>query len=183
MLAQQAGSQARCCSVWHESKGYPKQRAVSCIQWASSWSELPRLRDTGTQWGRRRGFNRHAPLYPSWDGKFKTNTASMNKLVADHGNKPITVKLGNNKRKKYFQINSLEIFNFLYTLRYGIWKGKINKKKCYLNDGKFAHYLNYVGKTCKVPDWFPVDKFDIDIAKSLIKYKKETLFRLFIKDT
>jgi topoisomerase IA-like protein len=51
--------------------------------------------------------------------------------------------------------------------------GKINKKKCYLNDGKYDHYLNYDGKNYKVPEWFPVDKFDIDIAERLIEYKKK----------
>ena len=51
--------------------------------------------------------------------------------------------------------------------------GKINKKKCYLNDGKYGHYLSYDGKNYKVPEWFPVDKFDIDIAERLIEYKKK----------
>ena len=52
--------------------------------------------------------------------------------------------------------------------------GKINKKKCYLNNGKYGHYLSYDGKNYKVPEWFPVDKFDIDIAERLIEYKKKT---------
>ena len=51
--------------------------------------------------------------------------------------------------------------------------GKINKKKCYLNNGKYGHYLNHDGKNHKVPDWFPVDKFDIDVAERLIEYKKK----------
>jgi topoisomerase IA-like protein len=42
--------------------------------------------------------------------------------------------------------------------------GKINKKKCYLNEGKYGHYLTHDGKNYKVPEWFPVEKFDIDIA-------------------
>ena len=51
--------------------------------------------------------------------------------------------------------------------------GKINKKKCYLNEGKYGHYLTHDGKNYKVPEWFPVEKFDIDIAEQLIEYKKK----------
>ena len=51
--------------------------------------------------------------------------------------------------------------------------GKINKKKVYLNNGKYGHYLNHDGKNYKVPEWFPVDKFDVDIAERLIEYKKK----------
>jgi topoisomerase IA-like protein len=51
--------------------------------------------------------------------------------------------------------------------------GKINKKKVYLNNGKYGHYLSCDGKNYKVPEWFPVDKFDIDIAERLIEYKKK----------
>ena len=51
--------------------------------------------------------------------------------------------------------------------------GKINKKKCYLNNGKYGHYLTYDAKNYKVPEWFPVDKFDIVIAERLIEYKKK----------
>ena len=51
--------------------------------------------------------------------------------------------------------------------------GKINKKKVYLNNGKYGHYLNHDGKNYKVPEWFPVDKFDVDIAERLIEYKRK----------
>ena len=51
--------------------------------------------------------------------------------------------------------------------------GKINKKKVYLNNGKYGHYLSCDGKNYKVPEWFPVDKFDIDVAERLIEYKKK----------
>ncbi len=51
--------------------------------------------------------------------------------------------------------------------------GKINKKKVYLNNGKYGHFLNHDGKNYKVPEWFPVDKFDIDVAERLIEYKKK----------
>ena len=51
--------------------------------------------------------------------------------------------------------------------------GKINKKKVYLNNGKYGYYLSCDGKNYKVPEWFPVDKFDIDVAERLIEYKKK----------
>ena len=51
--------------------------------------------------------------------------------------------------------------------------GNINKKKVYLNNGKYGHYLSCDGKNYKVPEWFPVDKFDIDVAERLIEYKKK----------
>ncbi len=51
--------------------------------------------------------------------------------------------------------------------------GKIDKKKYYLNNGKYGHYLNHDGKNYKVPEWFPPEKMDIDIAERLIEYKKK----------
>ena len=60
--------------------------------------------------------------------------------------------------------------------------GKINKKKCYLNNGKYGHYLNHDGKNYKVPEWFPVDKFDVDIAERLIEYKKK-MSELWLSDS
>ena len=39
--------------------------------------------------------------------------------------------------------------------------------------GKYGHYLTHDGKNYKVPEWFPVEKFDIDIAEQLIEYKKK----------
>ena len=49
--------------------------------------------------------------------------------------------------------------------------GKINKKKCYLNLGKYGHYLTVDSKNYKVPEWLPPEKMDIDIAERLIEYK------------
>ena len=59
---------------------------------------------------------------------------------------------------------------------------KINKKKVYLNDGKYGPYLTYETKNYKVPEWFPVDKIDIDIAERLIEYKKK-MSELFLTDS
>ena len=60
--------------------------------------------------------------------------------------------------------------------------GKINKKKCYLNNGKYGHYITYDTKNYKVPEWFPVDKMDIDVAERLIEYKKK-MSELWLDDT
>ena len=54
-----------------------------------------------------------------------------------------------------------------------IFIGKINKMKCYLNNGKYGHYLSCDGKNYKIPEWFPVDKMDIDVAERLIEYKNK----------
>ena len=60
--------------------------------------------------------------------------------------------------------------------------GKINKKKCYLNNGKYGHYITYDTKNYKVPEWFPADKMDIDVAERLIEYKKK-MSELWLDDT
>ena len=60
--------------------------------------------------------------------------------------------------------------------------GKINKKKVYLNNGKYGHYLSCDGKNYKVLEWFPVDKFDIDVAERLIEYKKK-MSEMYCDDT
>ena len=51
--------------------------------------------------------------------------------------------------------------------------GKINNKKCYINEGKYGHYLTYESKNYKIPEWFPAEKMDLNIAERLIEYKKK----------
>ncbi len=46
--------------------------------------------------------------------------------------------------------------------------GKITKKEVYLNNCEYGYYLNHDSKNYKVPEWFPVDKFNIGIAERLI---------------
>ncbi len=46
--------------------------------------------------------------------------------------------------------------------------GKINKKKCCLNEGKYGHYLNPDGKNYKVPEWLPIENMDIVTAERLL---------------
>ncbi len=43
--------------------------------------------------------------------------------------------------------------------------GKINQKKCYLNNGKYGHYITYDTKNYKVPEWFPADKWILTLRK------------------
>jgi hypothetical protein len=38
---------------------------------------------------------------------------------------------------------------------------------------KYGHCFSCDGKNYKVPEWFPLDKFDVDIAERLIEYKKK----------
>ena len=51
--------------------------------------------------------------------------------------------------------------------------GKIDNKKCYLNNGRYGFYLTHDSKNYKVPDWFPHEKMDLEIADRLIEYKKK----------
>jgi len=65
------------------------------------------------------------------------------------GTKPIIIKLGNNPNaKKCIKINSLKIFIFL-------------------------HIYIMESDNIVIGKWFPVDKFDIDVAERLIEYKKK----------
>ena len=52
--------------------------------------------------------------------------------------------------------------------------GKINKKKCYLNDGKYGFYLSYDAKNYKVPDWFPADKMAEQWMSDKVKKEEES---------
>ncbi len=44
---------------------------------------------------------------------------------------------------------------------------------CYLDNGKYGHYLNHDGKNYKVPEWLAPEKLDIETAERLIEYKKK----------
>ncbi len=43
----------------------------------------------------------------------------------------------------------------------------------YLNHGKYGPFLTYDKINCKIPEWFPPEKMDLDIAERLIEYKKK----------
>ena len=51
--------------------------------------------------------------------------------------------------------------------------GKLNKKFMYLNHGKYGPFITYDKVNYKIPEWFPHEKMDIDIAERLIEYKKK----------
>ena len=51
--------------------------------------------------------------------------------------------------------------------------GKLNKKFMYLNHGKYGPFLTYEKVNYKIPEWFPHEKMDVDIAERLIEYKKK----------
>ena len=53
--------------------------------------------------------------------------------------------------------------------------GKIDKKHVYINNGQYGYYLTYDKVNYKIPDWFPHDKMDVDIAERLIEFKKKPL--------
>ena len=57
--------------------------------------------------------------------------------------------------------------------------GKINKKHVYLNHGQYGYYLTHDKVNYKIPDWFPHEKMDVDIAERLIQYKKTTFQQWF----
>ena len=52
-----------------------------------------------------------------------------------------------------------------------IFIGKINKDKCYVNDGKYGYFLTCNKKNYKIPEWFPHEKMDLETAKFFIAYK------------
>ena len=53
--------------------------------------------------------------------------------------------------------------------------GKINKKKCYLNHGKYGHYLTFDSKNYKVPEWLPVDKWILILLNVSLNIKLKCL--------
>ena len=40
-----------------------------------------------------------------------------------------------------------------------IFIGKINKDKCYVNDGKYGYFLTCNKKNYKIPEWFLHEKW------------------------
>jgi DNA topoisomerase-1 len=54
-----------------------------------------------------------------------------------------------------------------------IFLGKIQKNGCYVNNGKYGYFLTCEKKNYKIPDWFPHEKMDLEIAERLIEYKNK----------
>ena len=53
--------------------------------------------------------------------------------------------------------------------------GKINSKKCYINEGKYGHYLTHESKNYKIPEWFPAEKWISTLLKGLLNIKRKCL--------
>jgi len=54
-----------------------------------------------------------------------------------------------------------------------IFLGKIEKKGCYVNDGKYGWFLSYNKKNYKIPEWISHEKFDLETAQKFIEYKEK----------
>ena len=54
-----------------------------------------------------------------------------------------------------------------------IFLGKIQKNKCFVNDGKYGYFLTCDKKNYKIPEWLPIEKVDLELATNYIKYKND----------
>ena len=54
-----------------------------------------------------------------------------------------------------------------------IFLGKIQKQGCYVNNGKYGHFLTCDKKNYKIPEWLNPDEVTLDMAERLIAYKKK----------
>jgi topoisomerase IA-like protein len=52
-----------------------------------------------------------------------------------------------------------------------IFLGKLHKKGCYVNDGKYGYFLTCDKKNYKIPEWFPHEAMTLEIAEKYIAYK------------
>ena len=52
-----------------------------------------------------------------------------------------------------------------------IFLGQLKKQSCYVNDGKYGYFLTYNKKNYKIPEWFPHEKMNLEIAERFIEYK------------
>ena len=54
-----------------------------------------------------------------------------------------------------------------------IFRGKIEKAGCYVNNGKYGYFLTCQKKNYKIPEWLNPDEVSLDMAKRLIAYKQK----------
>ncbi len=54
-----------------------------------------------------------------------------------------------------------------------IFLGKIEKSGCYVNNGKYGHFLTCGKKNYKIPEWLEPEEITLDMAKRLIAYKQK----------
>ena len=53
-----------------------------------------------------------------------------------------------------------------------IFLGKLQKQGCYVNNGKYGHFLTCDKKNYKIPEWLNPDEITLPMAERLIAYKK-----------
>ncbi len=54
-----------------------------------------------------------------------------------------------------------------------IFLGKIEKKGCYFNNGKYGYFLTFGKKNYKIPEWLKPEEVTLDMAHRLIDYKEK----------
>ena len=54
-----------------------------------------------------------------------------------------------------------------------IFLGKLNKDKCYMNDGKYGWFLTCNKKNYKIPEWFEPELMTLSMAEKYITYKEK----------
>lgn len=56
-----------------------------------------------------------------------------------------------------------------------IFLGKIEKKGCYVNNGKYGYFLTCGKKNYKIPEWLEPDEITLGMAERLIAYKQKVI--------
>ena len=54
-----------------------------------------------------------------------------------------------------------------------IFLGKLQKQGCYVNNGKYGHFLTCDKKNYKIPEWLNPDEITLPMAERLIAFKKK----------
>ena len=54
-----------------------------------------------------------------------------------------------------------------------IFLGKLEKKGCYVNNGKYGYFLTCDKKNYKIPEWLHPEEVTLDMARRLIDYKNK----------
>ena len=64
-----------------------------------------------------------------------------------------------------------------------VFLGKLSKNGCYVNDGKYGHFLTCNKKNYKIPEWLPPEKMDLEMAEKFIAYEDKMNKLYAEKDT
>ena len=73
--------------------------------------------------------------------------------------------------KKFKNNYFLYYFNIMENKN--IFIGKLQKNGCYVNNDKYGYFLTCDKKNYKIPEWFPAEKMDLEIAERLIAFKNK----------